>query len=743
MRLNIEEREVQTIGTTESTTFKIAATGKAFKILIDGLYSDKPRAAIRELWSNAFDSHAEAGKGDVPFDCHLPSLFEPHFSVRDYGISMTHETVMGLYATVFESTKEDTNDAVGMLGLGSKSPYAYTDAFTVTAWLDGECRVYSAYLDSSRCPRIDLMDRAPSEEPQGVEVSFPVDTMDVREFAQKSGDIARGFPVQPTIDVPDREREIFEEKRNIESLYEGDGWMFYSNPDRYASAKAYARQGCVLYPIDAGSIKDCDDPTKIILQANTIIDFPIGEVDIAASREGLSYDAETQANIVKRASAAYTEVTAQFVAEFDSCDTRWEATRKYQEVMADKSISDTVSRILGSSLKYEGRKLAEDINFRVRERESLNRRVMSVTDRQSINGLTSRHKNAWDGKWVHSNIASLRPGRDIIYLDIIGDGKSTRGRGLNIAHHFRHNYVVGNDLGTTRCLWVKCQAKSSEVARFMVMAGRPGKGALHIVSELPEAPKEARAQHQRATVKCKEARQSGPSNVNWIESDVSSDDENVLYIETTRGRMSDFNYMWSDYDFAQARTFLIAVGVVPVDVRIVQIPATHRKKIERAGGKWQKLRTVLHAAVDERMTPELLVLLQEQDDFIGDANLHELCSALIDKDVLPQHRGALREATIKLKIINRRLIRAGSVDNLKRLAQQLRIQVTMDVYERACFTTTIDELSKAKAWNEAVERYPMLQYMDLSKKYYSGIRRVEGEKLSHMAEYIETVDRAS
>jgi len=743
MRMNIEERDVQTIGTAETTKFKIAASGKAFKILIDGLYSDKPRAAIRELWSNAFDSHAEAGKSDVPFDVHLPSLFEPHFSVRDYGISMTHETVMGLYSTVFESTKEQTNDAVGMLGLGSKSPYAYTDAFTVTVWLDGEVRVYSAYLDRERCPCIDLMDRSPSTEPQGVEVSFPVDTMDVREFAQKTGEVARGFPVQPNIDVPDREREIFEEKRNIETLYTGDGWSFYVNPDRYASAQAFARQGCVLYPIDPNSIKDCDEPTKIILQANTIIDFPIGEVDIAASREGLSYDPETQANIVKRAASAYKEVTEQFVAEFNSCKTRWEATAKYQEIMADKSISDTVSRILGSTLKFQGRKLTDEIHFRVKEREMLGRRVMQVTDRQSINGLTARHKNAWDGKWAHNGTAFLRPGKDIIYLDIVGDGKNTRGRGLNIAHHFRHNHVVGNNFGTKRCVWVKCDANTSQAARFMIMAGRPDKGALHIVSELPEAPKEARAQYTRATVKCKEAHITGPSSMNWISSDISSDDDNVLYIETTRGRMNDFNYMWSDYDFAQAHAFLLAVGKIDADTKIVQIPATHRKKIERAGGKWQRLRPILQEVVESRMTPELIMLLNEKGEFTGETHIHELCGALIQKGVLPTHRGALREATIKLKIIERKLAREGNVNNLRRLAEQLNVPVLMNEAERACFAKIISEETKEKAWEEVVSRYPMLQYMDLTKKYYGGVKKVEGDKLSHMAEYIETVDRAS
>ena len=134
-------RETSTHGILASTQFSIKANGKAFKVLIDGLYSDKIRAVVREIWSNAFDAHAMAGNTDKPFDCHLPTIFAPHFAVRDYGVGMSHDQIMRLYTTVFESSKEDTNDQVGKLGLGSKSPFAYTDTFTVTSYKIGRAHV--------------------------------------------------------------------------------------------------------------------------------------------------------------------------------------------------------------------------------------------------------------------------------------------------------------------------------------------------------------------------------------------------------------------------------------------------------------------------------------------------------------------------------------------------------------------------------------------------------------------------
>ena len=56
---------VQRSGVKSESKFKIKATGKAFRILSDGLYSDKVRAIIRELSCNAFDSRYEGHRRTV------------------------------------------------------------------------------------------------------------------------------------------------------------------------------------------------------------------------------------------------------------------------------------------------------------------------------------------------------------------------------------------------------------------------------------------------------------------------------------------------------------------------------------------------------------------------------------------------------------------------------------------------------------------------------------------------------
>ena len=136
--------------------FRIRNSAKAFNILSSGLYANKIRAIIRELSCNAVDSHVAAGKSDTPFDVHLPNQLEPHFSIRDYGTGLNHEQVKNIYTTYFESTKTNSNEFIGALGLGSKSPFAYTDNFTVTAIQGNKKGIYTAFINDQGVPSIEI-----------------------------------------------------------------------------------------------------------------------------------------------------------------------------------------------------------------------------------------------------------------------------------------------------------------------------------------------------------------------------------------------------------------------------------------------------------------------------------------------------------------------------------------------------------------------------------------------------------
>ena len=192
MKIVEEDRKVVSSGVAENQHFKIEASAKAFKILSDNLYSNKIRAIVRELSCNALDSHTEA-KTDAPFTVHLPTKLDPTFYVEDFGLGLSHNDVMNLYTTYFSSTKTGSNDYIGALGLGSKSPFSYTDHFSVISNYDGESRQYIAVLNETGTPTINLMGTIETDEPNGVKVAFAVKDGDFHSFKREAEYVFRFF----------------------------------------------------------------------------------------------------------------------------------------------------------------------------------------------------------------------------------------------------------------------------------------------------------------------------------------------------------------------------------------------------------------------------------------------------------------------------------------------------------------------------------------------------------------------
>jgi len=110
--LSNDKRDVQINGDFKTSGFKIQASAKAFEILSSNIYTNKVRAVVREYNCNAYDAHVAAGN-EQPWDVHLPTRLEPHFSVRDYGTGLSDEQVREIFTTYFHSTKTGSNDFVG------------------------------------------------------------------------------------------------------------------------------------------------------------------------------------------------------------------------------------------------------------------------------------------------------------------------------------------------------------------------------------------------------------------------------------------------------------------------------------------------------------------------------------------------------------------------------------------------------------------------------------------------------
>lgn len=317
-----------------SSGFSIAVTGHAFKILSANLYSDRPLAIIRELCTNAWDSHVAAGNTDMPFDLQLPTSLTPELRVRDFGTGLTHQQIVGyteeelaamseeevaaipeieltgIYKTYFASTKNQSNDETGGLGLGCKSPFSYTDTFSVTAYQNGWKRSYSAYIQEDGCPAIVLLGEGATDEPNGMLVQVPISRYDSGVFNTAAEAALRWFPLKPTcnIDLPET------------------SWL--TRKDSYGTTRdltgMFVVQGTNCYPIARNQIS----PSRIKTAYGTDIDLfdklglvlfaPIGAVSIAPSREALSYDQQTISWVEEHIGAAGTTMIQDIIQTLHS-----------------------------------------------------------------------------------------------------------------------------------------------------------------------------------------------------------------------------------------------------------------------------------------------------------------------------------------------------------------------------------------------------------------------------------------
>lgn len=388
------------LGNLESHTMGIKADGKAFRILVKGIYSDPIAAFIREISTNAFDSHIEAGIPDEPFHVTLPDTFDPYFRVRDYGVSMDHEAVFNIFGTLFESTKDESNDAVGAFGLGSKSPLAYADSFEVSAFLNGELRTYLVSLGPDGAPVITLLGTMVTDKPDGIEVAIPIRSQDHGRVTSKAREILRAFPLLPTVTGT-----TLEGLNALHTTSTGDAFVV-SGSSSYV--KVEVRQGCVLYPVDDRDLTSVAD-NALRYGYKLILDVPIGTVGVATSREALELNDDARREITNRVAAAIADIDNEIAERFDNHNNRLEAVRDLVE--------NGVGEFWQQNVKFRGKTLADWVSLELDKgkadhRDAFIPSVKAGTSRGLVNLRQIRYRDVADKRFViqHSTDKVKRSG---------------------------------------------------------------------------------------------------------------------------------------------------------------------------------------------------------------------------------------------------------------------------------------------------------------------------------------------
>lgn len=357
MKVHVTPTNIERSSNVVESTFSMDPTAEAFDILSSGLYSDKPRAVIRELACNAFDSHVAVGKGHIPIEICLPTHLSPLFHVRDFGTGLNDyevrggwfnratgqkisdldaaltpeeyrtlgfERTTGIYNTYFRSTKTSSDDFIGQLGLGSKSPFSYASTFDVVTIKDGTKYMYTCYKNEERKPCISLMGVDETTEENGVTVSLMIRSDDISDFITAARSVLMYFTPQPTIT-----NHVGFAPHDLVHTVKGEDWRIRQTGYYAHMSGPYVVQGFVPYPVDINLLRN-KGLTGVAEQiANTDIDLyvPIGSVTVAASRESLQYDPRTIDNLIESLKSVADHFRESFEEAFLTCKTMFEAAQ--------------------------------------------------------------------------------------------------------------------------------------------------------------------------------------------------------------------------------------------------------------------------------------------------------------------------------------------------------------------------------------------------------------------------------
>lgn len=282
-----------------------SAMGHIMMILTD-LYSDPEGAVIREISTNARDANIEAGVS-LPIEVTLPTDSEPNLVIRDYGNGLDADDIRTIYSRYGASTKRESDDVVGMLGLGCKSPLAYTDQFTLTGIKNGVATVVNVSRTEDGGGDMTLVHQYETEEPSGTTVIVPAKRNN--DFADKAADLFRFWP-EGTVLVNG------EEPKRVDGFWIADDLLL--TPD---VKRDMVVMGGVPYPMK-------DVPSYITSKKHswaTVAFVNIGDVNFVPSREQLMFNSRTKNTVKAIEERVERELGPAIVRQVEQAETHTEA----------------------------------------------------------------------------------------------------------------------------------------------------------------------------------------------------------------------------------------------------------------------------------------------------------------------------------------------------------------------------------------------------------------------------------
>lgn len=300
MKINTElSHDAEYIGDIQENRVGIDKSNLDFitTLLTSNLYSKPLESFLRETVANAYDSHMEAGTEE-----HILLLIQDKgyktytISIRDYGVGVSPERFEKIYRNIGSSTKRDSNDYIGMFGIGRFSCLSCADVANITSYYNGKKYSYLMYKNGGGI-NIDKMSETEGDFRNGLEVSIEKTVYSDYDWEQAIYHLCLFDKLHITYQGENYRLKDTAYRFNERKI---TNFNAFSRCSLLSTSKNYFKVGNVLY--DMGGNVDLETTDGLI------ISLPIGSVDITPNREALQYTDYTNRTISQKVAETKKEL---------------------------------------------------------------------------------------------------------------------------------------------------------------------------------------------------------------------------------------------------------------------------------------------------------------------------------------------------------------------------------------------------------------------------------------------------
>lgn len=296
MIINADKGNIKVLG--DIREFKTSIDPKNLEfittLLSSNLYSDPEQSFIREIVSNAWDSHVEAGTTDTPVIIRFKRGANGwEVTIRDFGTGLSPERFQEVYCNIGSSTKRESNEFIGGFGIGKYSSLACTNTVYITSYYEGTAFLY-VMVKSGNTITTNLVMEKPTEEKNGVEVTIKnIPNIDPYKKSLKY-----------IVFFPNVYVDGIDNKVNGTKLKRFNNFAVASE-----SIDTKILLGNVLYPCNTRLLSVASSGfLRNIEFSGIVIKFNVGEISITPNRESIIYSSDTISKIEDRIMAAKAEL---------------------------------------------------------------------------------------------------------------------------------------------------------------------------------------------------------------------------------------------------------------------------------------------------------------------------------------------------------------------------------------------------------------------------------------------------